>query len=273
MLLWLLLTVSYFASHLGTASDLYHLAHLEHGIDRVVIFDIDLHHGNGTQQIVWRLNELAHKAIQDKAKKLSSPRKGSPKKGPSLLDEDGNSKPPLQLYYGSLHDVNSYRKLFTLLVPIVQAKIILILAACEDMDASLIAAASVNISGGGGGQYISNVHLEPYTTSEEFHSELYPGYRDALFKSASRFLQKTEAKPQTTLVIVSAGFDACEHEYPTMSRHGAKVPTSFYTRFAQDVSNFAETHSTGKLVAVLEGGYSLRALSTGVGNFRKFSST
>ena len=140
------------------------------------------------------------------------------------------------------------------------------------MDPTLIAAASVNISGGGGGQHIANVHLEPYASPEEFHQELYPAYRDALFTSAKRFIQKTAAQPGKTLVFVSAGFDACEHEYPMMSRHGAKVPMSFYTRFAQDVRVFAKDHSEGKLVAVLEGGYSLRALSTGVGHFCKCKS-
>lgn len=83
-------------------------AYLEHGVTKVAIFDIDLHHGNGTQQIVWRLNELANKAILEHKRKLASPRKGSPKKAAATFAEEP-SKPPLQLYYGSLHDVNSYR--------------------------------------------------------------------------------------------------------------------------------------------------------------------
>lgn len=144
---------------------------------------------------------------------------------------------------------------------------LILFIACEDMDPVLIAAASVNISGGGGGQYVTNVHLEPYADLRDFHDTLYPSYRNALFSSAARFFQKTDAKPEESLVFVSAGFDACEHEYPTMSRHGAKVPMSFYTRFARDVSAFANERSQGRLVAVLEGGYSLRALSTGVGHF------
>lgn len=139
------------------------------------------------------------------------------------------------------------------------------------MDPTLIAAASVNISGGGGGQYITNVHLEPYADLHDFHDNLYPSYQSALFSSAATFLRKTEAKAGQTLVLVSAGFDACQHEYPGMSRHGAKVPMSFYTRFAQDVGSFADERGEGKLVAVLEGGYSLRALSTGVGHFRMYS--
>ena len=133
----------------------------------------------------------------------------------------------------------------------------------------MIASASVNISGGGGSQYVTNVHLEPYDSLDDFHDTLYPNSRDALFKAADAFLRKTSAVPEQTFIIVSAGFDACEHEYPAMSRHGAKVPVSFFTRFAQDASAFSEKHALGRMIAVLEGGYSQRALSTGIGAFRR----
>ena len=95
--------------HARTENALRHAAaYLEHGVDKVVILDIDLHHGNGTQEIVWRLNALAHKQSQAlAAKKNASPRKGSPKK-PTVPPEE--PRPPLQLFYGSLHDVNSYRE-------------------------------------------------------------------------------------------------------------------------------------------------------------------
>jgi histone deacetylase HOS3 len=139
------------------------------------------------------------------------------------------------------------------------------------MDPVLIANASVNISGGGGSQFVTNVHLEPYDSLDDFHDTLYPAYRDSLLEAADAFLRKTSAVPEQTLVLISAGFDACEHEYPAMSRHGAKVPVSFFTRFAQDASIFAEKHALGRLLAVLEGGYSQRALSTGVGAFRKLA--
>lgn len=91
--------------------------------------------------------------------------------------------------------------------------------------------------------------------------------------------------------IVSAGFDACEHELQGMQRHGGKVPVrlrlhhalsssckhaeltllvctksldqvSFYARFARDTSAFARTHAQGRVVSVLEGGYGDRALSS-----------
>lgn len=61
----------------------------------------------------------------------------------------------------------------------------------------------------------------------------------------------------------SCGFDACEHEYPSMSRHNRKVPTSFYHRFTLDTCAFANVYAHGRVVSVLEGGYSDRALSSG----------
>ena len=65
------------------------------------------------------------------------------------------------------------------------------------------------------------------------------------------------------LKMISCGFDACEHEYSSMSRHGRKVPTSFYHRFARDARVFANEHANGKIISVLEGGYSDRALISG----------
>ena len=48
-----------------------------------------------------------------------------------------------------------------------------------------------------------------------------------------------------------------------MSRHGRKVPVAFYHRFAQDAQKFADKVSRGRLISVLEGGYSDRALTSG----------
>lgn len=61
----------------------------------------------------------------------------------------------------------------------------------------------------------------------------------------------------------SCGFDASEHEYPSMSRHHRHVPTSFYRQFALDTRRFAERFARGRLISVLEGGYSDRALTSG----------
>lgn len=49
-----------------------------------------------------------------------------------------------------------------------------------------------------------------------------------------------------------------------MSKHGVYVPTSFYSRFTHEACAFADRFAEGRLVSVLEGGYSNRALISGV---------
>ncbi|KAI0335750.1 Arginase/deacetylase [Cubamyces sp. BRFM 1775] len=199
-------------------------AYLKHGIQRVVIFDIDLHHGNGTQAITWSINEETYR------QKLEQEH-GAPA-----------GKPGLQVYYGSLHDILSYP--------------------CEDGKAELIQAASVSIHGPHG-QHIENVHLEPYTSEEEFWETLYAKRYSRVLDKARAFLESTGGASDDTLVFISCGFDASEHEYPSMSRHQRKVPTSFYYRFAKDARAFADKYAKGRLISVLEGGYSDRALTSG----------
>ena len=63
--------------------------------------------------------------------------------------------------------------------------------------------------------------------------------------------------------LFSCGMDACEHEYPSMQRHGRKVPTSLYYRFTMDACKLAKKYAQGRLISVLEGGYSDRALISG----------
>jgi len=48
-----------------------------------------------------------------------------------------------------------------------------------------------------------------------------------------------------------------------MSRHNRKVPTSFYHRFARDTCALADQYAQGRVISVLEGGYSDRALTSG----------
>lgn len=76
-------------------------------------------------------------------------------------------------------------------------------------------------------------------------------------------MQETKSHPQRTLVFISCGFDACTHEYPGMQRHGKHVPPQFYATFARDAAAMADEFADGKLVSVLEGGYSDRALCSG----------
>lgn len=49
-----------------------------------------------------------------------------------------------------------------------------------------------------------------------------------------------------------------------MQRHEKNVPTSFYRTFTQDSIKLADEFCEGKIVGVLEGGYSDRALSSGI---------
>ena len=63
--------------------------------------------------------------------------------------------------------------------------------------------------------------------------------------------------------VFSSGFDASEYETEDMSRHGHHVPTSFYHRFTRDACKFAQRYSRGRIISVLEGGYSDKALISG----------
>ena len=49
-----------------------------------------------------------------------------------------------------------------------------------------------------------------------------------------------------------------------MSKHGCYFPTAFYNKFAREACAFADRFAQGRLVSVLEGGYSNRALISGV---------
>jgi histone deacetylase HOS3 len=61
----------------------------------------------------------------------------------------------------------------------------------------------------------------------------------------------------------SSGFDASEYETEDMSRHGRNVPTAFYHRFTRDACKFSDNYANGRLISVLEGGYSDKALISG----------
>ncbi|KAJ3573753.1 hypothetical protein NP233_g2224 [Leucocoprinus birnbaumii] len=200
-------------------------AHLKHNVKRVVIFDIDLHHGNGTQSIVWSINEETHRQTLEAEGGAPSPEKMGPK-----------------IYYGSIHDILSYP--------------------CEDGSPALVQAASVSIHKSHG-QYIENIHLQTYESEDHFWNVLYKEQYSRLITRAGEFLEETGGAGEDVLVFISCGMDACEHEYPSMSRHNRKVPTSFYHRFTRDARVFADKYASGKLISVLEGGYSDLALASG----------
>ncbi|KAI9510610.1 Arginase/deacetylase [Russula earlei] len=198
-------------------------AHLKYAVSRVVILDIDLHHGNGTQSIVWQINEEAYQSRL--AAEVGAP-----------------PKPGLQVYYGSVHDILSFP--------------------CEDGKPDMVQAASASIHGPHG-QYIENVHLEPFESEEQFWNVHYRETYSRLLSKAENFMERTGGASDDTLVFISAGFDASEHETPSMSRHNRKVPTSFFYRFTRDICAFADKWAQGRAVSVLEGGYSDKALLSG----------
>ncbi|WVQ63278.1 uncharacterized protein L199_001429 [Kwoniella botswanensis] len=204
-------------------------AYLQHDIDRAIIIDFDLHHGNGTQALVMPLNAAAH--AEDLQVKAGKPQ--------TMTGRDGRKRRGWKGFYGSVHDIYSYP--------------------CEDGDVELIKDASISLAAHG--QYIENIHLQPYEDEADFYTRIYPLYL-ALLNKAKVYMEETGAEPSRTMVFISAGFDACEHEHQGMQRHDRRVPTSFYSRYTKDIVAFADEYTEGKVVSVLEGGYSDRALTS-----------
>ncbi|KAL4402622.1 histone deacetylase [Malassezia pachydermatis] len=235
-------------------------AYEAHGIDRVVILDIDLHHGNGTQALAWRRNAAAAQhdtawRARVAAEARSAHRGGTAAQRQAVKAAEAARTPYEQLlynesvagrraqnvFYGSVHDIESYP--------------------CENGDPDLVRNASVCLAGAHG-QWIWNVHLDTHRDDADF-DEVYRTKYAQLFAQARRFLRETHAVPPRTLVVISCGFDACTYEYPGMQRHGKHVPPHFYARFAQDAAALADEYAEGKLISLLEGGYSDRALTSG----------
>lgn len=202
-----------------------------HGLTHAAILDFDLHHGDGSQAITWERNSA------NNVKRLNA-KNSKQKLGPDIG-------------YYSIHDINSYP--------------------CEMGDDEKVQAASLCIENAHG-QSIWNVHLQPWKTEDDFW-RLYEDRYRVLLDKAKIFLQhhsqriKSEGKMNPKAAIfISAGFDASEWEGSGMQRHKVYVPTDFYARFTQDVVKLAEEVEgcEGRVISVLEGGYSDRALCSGV---------
>lgn len=202
----------------------------KHGLTHAAIFDFDLHHGDGSQEITWDHNTKANTA---------------PKNSPPY------KKAPIGYY--SLHDINSYP--------------------CEGGEPDKVRNASTCIDGAHG-QSIWNVHLETWETEAEFW-KLYRTKYVALLNKARKFLRghtkKLAATPNgpapKAAIFISAGFDASEWESSGMQRHKVNVPTEFYAKFTADVVRLSKEEDLGvdgRVISVLEGGYSDRALTSGV---------
>ncbi|KAF2636933.1 Arginase/deacetylase [Massarina eburnea CBS 473.64] len=201
-----------------------------YGLTHAAIVDFDLHHGDGSQEITWQRNKKVH-----------------------ALPKNTSKSKKTSIGYFSLHDINSFP--------------------CEDGDDDKVQAASLCIDNAHG-QSIWNVHLETWSTVEEFW-QIYEDKYLILLEKTRKFLKfhtnrlnKTaNAPPPKAAIFISAGFDASEHETAGMQRHTVNVPTEFYARFTRDVVRLSEEMDTGvngRIISVLEGGYSDRALTSGV---------
>lgn len=200
-----------------------------HGLTHAAIIDFDLHHGDGSQSITWERNT----------------RSWQMPKNASILRKTA-------IGYFSLHDINSYP--------------------CEEGDAQKTQAASLCIENAHG-QTVWNVHLQPWKTETDFW-ELYKTRYVVLLDKTREFLrahtQRVRSAPGNVqpkaAVFISAGFDASEYEGEGMQRHKVNVPTEFYSKFTADIVRLAEEEglsTDGRVISVLEGGYSDRALSSG----------
>lgn len=205
-------------------------AMMQYGVTHAAIIDFDLHHGDGSQAITWARN----KRVQNMPKGTANRKKTS-------------------IGYFSLHDINSYP--------------------CEDGDDDKVQAASLCIDNAHG-QSIWNVHLQSWKTSEEFWAIYEDKYLILLDKTrqylkfhTKRLKSGPNQPAPKAAIFLSAGFDASEWETAGMQRHAVNVPTEFYARFTRDVVRLAEEEGTachGRVISVLEGGYSDRALASGV---------
>ena len=205
-------------------------ASMVHGLTHAAIIDFDLHHGDGSQAIAW-----AHNA------KLACLPKNVPVSKKTAIG------------YFSLHDINSYP--------------------CEWGDEEKVRNASLCIENAHG-QTIWNVHLQPWKSEAEFwalyenrYSILLDKTRTFLRNHCDRLRSSTHSPNPVGAIFISAGFDASEWESPGMQRHKVNVPTEFYARFTRDIVELANEEGlgvNGRVISVLEGGYSDRALTSGV---------
>ncbi|KAL2422109.1 Histone deacetylase HOS3 [Exophiala dermatitidis] len=210
--------------HVGIA-----YAAMNHGLTHAAIIGFDLHHGDGSQNIAWDQNRKAHTAAKNAATYKKTP-----------------------IGYYSLHDINSYP--------------------CEWGDEEKVRNASLCVENAHG-QSIWNVHLEPWKTPDEFW-RLYATKYTVLLEKARTFLRNHTARLRASghvqpkaAIFISAGFDASEWEGAGMQRHSVNVPTDFYARFTADIVKLSHEEGLGvdgRVISVLEGGYSDRALTSGV---------
>ncbi|KAI9710279.1 MAG: hypothetical protein M1820_002773 [Bogoriella megaspora] len=202
----------------------------KYGLTHAVILDFDLHHGDGSQSITWARNSRVAK-----------------------LPKNTTAAKRLAIGYYSLHDINSFP--------------------CEWGEDEKVQNASLCIENAHN-QSVWNVHLEPWKTEADFWT-LYEKKYSILLDKARNFLKAQRERLQTAATItspkaaifLSAGFDASQWEGQGMQRHKVNVPTDFFARFTQDAVKLAQEPGLGvdgRVISVLEGGYSDKALISGV---------
>lgn len=256
-----------------------------YGVTHCAILDIDLHHGDGSQDICWERSGFTGEYGKededeyDDAMLRNNPRNEYGKRFATYP----------KVGYFSLHDVKSYPTELGF-------------ATKENIKNASTCIMDHDLN-------IWNVHLQEWSTEDEFYKHYQTKYV-AILNRANQFLnqakkqyeqdydaylvklaaykrqrtslqqqqhktsraaaptpvlQKPSAPPTfKPLITISAGFDALEYENPQMQRHGINVPTSFYSTFTKDVVKLAKIHTEGKVISFLEGGYSDGALTTGI---------
>ncbi|CAI7662084.1 unnamed protein product [Penicillium glandicola] len=220
-----------------------------HGLTHAAILDFDLHHGDGSQDIAYDHN----------SKLLNKTQKADLAKTDPTKFKEYKAAPPYAktaIGYYSLHDVNSFP--------------------CENGERDKVMGASLCLEAHN--QSIWNVHLEEWADLDGFW-KLYETKYNALLTKARSFLrertvelnQERQENPNSpspkAAIFISAGFDASEWEGNGMQRHSVKVPTEFYAKFTADIIRMSQEEGLGvegRVISVLEGGYSDRALSSGV---------
>lgn len=245
----------------------YHISHC-------AILDIDLHHGDGSQDICWERAGFTGDYGKEDSDESDEVKQKNPR------DDYGKRFATYpKVGYFSLHDIKSYP---TELGYATKENIKNASTCIMDHDLN-----------------IWNVHLQGWKTEDEFYKHYKTKYVSILNR-ANQFLNNAKKeydleyheylndlakynkyllkphlynqpvkKPQPPLpfkplIVVSAGFDASEYENPQMQRHGINVPTSFYATFTKDVVKLANIHTSGKVISFLEGGYSDGALTSGI---------
>ncbi|GAV55141.1 hypothetical protein ZYGR_0AS04650 [Zygosaccharomyces rouxii] len=206
------------------------------GVTHAAVLDFDLHHGDGTQDICWK-----RAGFRPDEEDEDSP--GYDSFGKKFADYP-------RVGYFSMHDINSFPTESGYATK----------ENVKNASTCIMNAHDVNIW---------NVHLSPWETEEDFAKLYHTKYR-SLFVKADEFFKQgkiemgAQNKPFKGLVVISAGFDASEFEQTSMQRHGMNVPTSFYTTFTKDALRLAQMHCHGKVLSIMEGGYSDKAITSGV---------